>query len=128
MRSAFVARSWWLAAAAAMAGCTQWHPESVSPSDVVATNHPARLRVTARDSSVTIVDAPLVAGDSLRGRVGGSAWAIALSDVSEVAVRRIHGGHSALLIGGLAAVTAGIAALSEGNEGTTSLRGSASVR
>jgi len=129
MRSLIVARPWWLMAASLSTACTQWQPQPVSPSEVVTSTHPARLRVTARDSSVTVVDAPAISGDSLAGRVQGSPWAIALPDVTGVAVQTIHGAHSALLISGIAVVAAGtIAAMTDQGSTTSTLRGSAAAR
>jgi hypothetical protein len=122
VHSSVVVRPVWFAVALTMAGCTQWHPESVGPSELVNSTHPARLRVTARDSTSTIVEAPTVTGDTLRGRVHGNPWAIALPDVAEVAVQRVHGAHSALLIGGLAAVTAGTIAVMTESGGPDNLR------
>jgi hypothetical protein len=129
MHSSTVVRPRWLMAALMTTACTQWQPQSVSPSDVVNSTHPARLRVTGRDSSITVVDAPTVSGDSLSGRVGGNPWAIARPEVAGVAVQTIHGSHSALLISGIAAVAAGtIAVMTDEGSGTGSLRGSAGVR
>lgn len=130
MHSSIGVRPWWLMAAVATMACTQWQPQSVSPSELVSDIHPARLRVTARDSSTTVVDGPSVAADSLVGRVQGNRWAIALPDVTGVAVQSIHGAHSALLISGIAAVAAGTIAVmtDNGGSGPTTLRGSAGVR
>ena len=129
MRSSTVARPWWPMIAVLAAACTQWQPASVSPSELVSSTHPARLRVTGRDSSITVVDGPAVSGDSLVGRVQGSPWAIALPDVSGVAVQTIHGAHSAMLISGIAAVAAGtIAVMTDDGTQTSTLRGSAGAR
>jgi hypothetical protein len=105
----------------ALGACTEWHVEATSPSEVVKTAHPSRLRITQTDSTQTVVEAPAIVGDSLRGRVEGSPWAIALPDIAAVAVRRPGDGRSAMLVGGVL-VAAGIIAFSAGSDGPSPLR------
>lgn len=111
----------WLVAAAAPA-CGQWHAESVNPRELISTTHPRVLRVTSRDSTRAVVESPAIVGDTLQGRVAGTAWALALPDVAGVEVRRLHGAHTAFLMGGLMAVTAGTIAVATDEGGPSTLR------
>jgi len=105
-----------------LGACTEWHVEAASPRNVVTTAHPTRLRVTHRDSTLTVVEAPAVVGDSLRGQVQRIPWAIALPDIAAVAVRRPSDGRSAMLVGGVL-LTAGAIAFSTGSsDGPSTLR------
>jgi hypothetical protein len=111
-----------LALVMALAACTEWHVESTSPRDLVEVTHPARLRVTRNDSTSSVIERPAFVGDTLTGLMHGNAWATALPDIAHVAVRRTSGVHTALLVGGLAAFTAGTIASSSDHGGPTNLR------
>ena len=115
-------RRMWLVAAAAVPACGQWHAESVSPRELVSTTHPRVLLVTGRDGTRAVVHAPEVVGDTLRGLVDGNGWTLALPDIAGVDVRTLHGAHTALLMGGLMAVTAGTIAVATDEGGPSVLR------
>jgi hypothetical protein len=80
-------------AAWSSSGCMHWKTQSAFP-EVVAGKHPSRVRVTRGDGSRVVLLRPEVLGDSLvgapagRSRSGGRP-AVALADVSEVALRRV---------------------------------------
>ena len=105
-----------------LAACSQWHLESVSPRELVSGTHPRQVRVTRQDSTVLVVDGPAIVGDSLHGRVQGKPSAIALPEITGVAVRQTHGAHTALLMGGMAALTAGVIAVASDDGGPSPLR------
>ena len=105
-----------------LAACNQWHPESVSPRALVSGTHPRQVRVTRQDSTVLVIVGPAIVGDSMHGRVQGKPSAIALTEIMAVAVRRTHGAHTALLIGGMAALTAGVIAVAADDGGPSNLR------
>jgi hypothetical protein len=97
-----------LLVAAQLAGCTEWRPQSATPQDIVASG-PPRIRVTRTDSMRMIVDHPSMLGDTLIGQSKGRRTAIPVDQVAAVAVRRVNGVNTALLVIGLASAV-GIAA------------------
>jgi hypothetical protein len=50
-----------------LAGCTSWHTASVSPSVLLSTKHPGKVRIIRPDRSKLVVHQPRIEGDSLVG-------------------------------------------------------------
>ena len=50
-----------------LGACTSWHVESAPLADVLAEEHPSRVRVTRTDSARVLVYAPQLVGDTLEG-------------------------------------------------------------
>jgi len=57
----------WLAASAS--ACTGWQTVQVSPEQLVAEQHPSKVRVTRQDGSRVEVDHPSITADTLHGTV-----------------------------------------------------------
>lgn len=75
--------------------CTHWKVQSAFPEQVVS-RRPHKVRVTRNDGSRVVLRRPEMVGDTLYGapRGGGMAAgnrrpAVALIDVSDIAVRRV---------------------------------------
>jgi len=92
--------------------CTSWHVEKgVSPQQVISAEHPSAVRVTRADGSHIVLHQPrIAAGDSLAGVLDGTPSSVAVSDVTQVAVRKVSAGKTIGLAAG-AAVGAGIVAV-----------------
>jgi hypothetical protein len=97
-----------------LAACTTWHVEpGVSPLVLIATEHPAIMRVTRSDSSEVVLDNPRIAGsDTLVGDGHKAPVKVPVSEVRAVAVRSVSSGKTIGLVFGLSAV-AGIVILAE---------------
>ena len=92
--------------------CTHWKAQSAFPEQVVS-RRPQRVRVTRNDSSRIVLRRPEIVGDTLYGTprdgrpaTGSPRPAIALTDVSEVAVRRVSVGRTTALALGTLVVAA----------------------
>lgn len=99
----------WLTAQ--LAACTTWRLEQVAPADLIARDHPSRVRIDATDGSRQVFYRPEVRGDSLWGRKREAAAkadrVVALRDVTGVATRHTSAGKSALLVLGIGATAVG---------------------
>jgi hypothetical protein len=91
--------------------CTVWHFEDgVRPQQLIAAQHPNAVRVTLPDRSRIVLHQPrIAAGDSLAGVLNGAPSSFAVSDVTQVAIRKISAGRTVLLVAGIAVVAAAIA-------------------
>ncbi len=94
------------------AACHSWHTERVTPEAVLATHQPAKLRVTCTDGSRIVLKQPLLRGDTLVG-IGQRPreqrdMRIALSNVQQVATRRLSLGRTVGLVGLGVVVAAGV--------------------
>lgn len=116
---AFALLLWYLPA------CTAWHVQKgVSPEQLIATKHPNSIRVTRPDSSTIVLHQPrIAAGDSLSGLHNGAPSSVALSDVTQVAIREFSAGKTIGLVVGISVVAAAIAvvAIASAFEGCTAL-------
>jgi hypothetical protein len=99
-------------AAWSSSACTHWKVQSAFPEQVVS-RRPQRVRVTRNDSSRIVLRQPEIVGDTMygaprngRAAVGGPRPAIALTDVSEVAVRRVSVVRTTALVLGTLALAA----------------------
>jgi hypothetical protein len=99
-------------AAWSSSACTHWKVQSAFPEQIVS-RRPHRVRVTRNDSSRIVLRRPEIVGDTLYGapRDGRSAAgsprpAVPLTDVSEVAVRRVNVVRTAVLAFGTLVVAA----------------------
>jgi hypothetical protein len=102
-------------AAWSSSACTHWKVQSAFPEQVVS-RRPQRVRVTRNDSSRIVLRRPDIVGDTLygaprdgRAAAGSPRPAVALTDVSEVAVRRVNVVRSAVLALGTLVVAAYVA-------------------
>jgi len=91
--------------------CTAWHvEEGVSPQQLIAAQHPNAVRVTLPDSSRIVLHQPrIAAGDSLAGILNGAPSSVAVSDVTQVAIRKVSAGRTVGLVAGTAVLAAVIA-------------------
>ena len=92
--------------------CTAWHVEQgISPQQLIATQHPAAVRVTLTNRSQLVLHQPsIAAGDSLAGTVDGASSSVAASDVSQIAIRKVSTARTVGAVAGLALLAATIAA------------------
>jgi len=96
-----------------LAACTSWHVEKeVSPLQLISTKHPRAVRLTRADGSRIVLEQPrIAAGDSLTGTHNRVLKSVAVSDVRQVATRRVSPGKTIGLFLGLSTVAVGIAVL-----------------
>jgi hypothetical protein len=94
--------------------CTSWHVEQgVSPEQLIATKHPNVVRVTLPNRSHIVLSQPRIAADdSLTGLRNGAPASVAVSDVTQVAIRQVSTGKTVGLVVGMAVVAAAIVAAS----------------
>jgi hypothetical protein len=90
-----------------------WHvEEEVSPLQLISTQHPRTLRLTRTDGSRVVLDEPrIAAGDSVVGVHYGVQSSVAVSDVTQVATRRVSPGKTIGLFLGLSTVVVGAAVI-----------------
>jgi len=96
-----------------LAACMSWHvEEEVSPLQVISAQHPRTVRLTRTDGSRVVLDEPrIAAGDSLVGVHYGVPSSVAVSDVTQVATRRVSPGKTIGLFLGLSTVVVGAAVI-----------------
>ena len=95
--------------------CTHWKVQSAFPEQVVS-RRPQKVRVTRNDSSRIVLRRPEIVGDTVYGALrdgrtaaGSPRPAVALTDVSEVAVRRVSVVRTSVLAFGTLVVAAYVA-------------------
>ena len=95
--------------------CTHWKVQSAFPEQVVS-RRPHKVRVTRNDSSRVVLRRPEIVGDTVYGiprggrtAAGSARPAVALTDVSEVAVRRVNVVTTSVLAFGTLVVAAYVA-------------------
>lgn len=89
--------------------CTGWKTQQAAPQDVIATRHPQAIKVTRSDGTQIEIANPEMKADSLVGVRAGSApgdsvrarVAIALPDISQVAVRQTDAARTVALAAGV---------------------------
>ena len=96
-----------------LAASMSWHvEEEVSPLQVISAQHPRTVRLTRTDGSRVVLDEPrIAAGDSLVGVHYGVPSSVAVSDVTQVATRRVSPGKTIGLFLGLSTVVVGAAVI-----------------
>ena len=95
-----------------LAGCTTWRVQNLTPQQIIDRWHPASVRVTTADRSEFVLDQPEIAGsDSLAGLHNGAPSSVAVSDVTQVAIRKFSTGKTVGLVVGISVVAVGIAAV-----------------
>ena len=127
-----------------LVGCTSWHTASVSPSVLLSTEHPGKVRVIRPDRSKLVVYQPTIEGDSLVGvtyllvdkdstvapgnpktSVVQAPAVLALDDIQQIQSRGFSLGRTLVLAGGvsLGVLTAVAIAIGEilGSEGQPQL-------
>jgi len=79
--------------------CVNWKFEPASPAVVIDQQHPSVVRVMRQDGTLVTVNAPFIAGDTLRGEGVTRAIPIKipLSDVREVATSHVDPAKSVLM-------------------------------
>ncbi len=91
--------------------CNTWQvARGVTPQQLIADKHPAKVRLSLAGNSEIVLEEPRVAGDSLAGFLNGKDSSVVASDVTQVAVRRVNGRMTVGLVGGLG-LLAGLIAL-----------------
>jgi len=91
--------------------CTTWQvARGVTPQQLIADKHPAKVRLSLASNSQVVLEEPRVAGGSLAGFVNGKDSSVVASDVTHVEIRGINSRKTAGLVGGLAVLGALIAA------------------
>jgi hypothetical protein len=94
--------------ATTLAACTSWQVQTVTPEQVVTTQHPSTVRVQRLDGTRAVVDDPRIGGDSLLGLTIGKPIGVPLADIHQVAVKR---GNAGKTVGLVLAVTVGVIVL-----------------
>jgi hypothetical protein len=91
--------------------CTTWHiQQGVSPQQLIAAQKPEKVRVTMPDRSSLILNSPSVSNDSLVGTLDDGAYArVAVSDVTQVATRKLDAGRTGAVVIGVGLLAAAIA-------------------
>lgn len=102
-----------LLASVILSGCHGWRPQT-SPTAGAQLPNPAR--VTPMEGSEIVLRNATVSQDSLVGTgERGQRVALPLSQVRRVEARRVDGGRTALLVGGILAAVLGLVALAASN-------------
>jgi hypothetical protein len=101
------------------AGCTSWKTQSAAPADAIASGD--HVRVTRADGSTLELTRAAVSGDSLSGhspaaKDSSSRTTVPLADVQSVAVNRLSGGKTMLLVGGLGLTAMLVAAAAQSDD------------
>jgi hypothetical protein len=89
--------------ATTLTACTSWQVQTVTPEQVVTTQHPKAVRVQRTDGSGVVLENPRVSTDSLLGSTAGKQTGMPLAEVSAVATKQPAPLKSLGLILGLAA-------------------------
>src|SRR5438034_7715488 len=96
-----------------LAGCTSWHVQNLTPQQIIDRWHPTSVRVTTADRSEFVLDQPEIAGsDSLAGLHNGAPSSVAVSDVTQVAIRKFSAGKTVRLVAGISVAAVCFAAAS----------------
>jgi hypothetical protein len=88
-----------------VAACSSWRTEPVTPTQLIQSRQPRKIRIERVDGTRLVLAQPFVRGDTVAGTVRRDTVRIAESDISRVAVRRF----SWLRTGGLVVGTSGAA-------------------
>src|SRR5919109_3161896 len=86
------------------AACTEWHTESVSPRQLIATQ-PSQVRVTLAAGDRLVIPQPSLVADTLVESAADPSIRVPLSQVEGIATRQMSGWKTGLLVGGIAAAT-----------------------
>ena len=90
--------------------CAGWRPETLSPADVIRTEHPAQVRLELSDGRHEVLYRPALQGDSLLGRRAEhdtmSTRALSLTEIREMATRHVSAGRTVALVVGIGAIVA----------------------
>ena len=77
--------------------CTRWTRQDVAPAKLIAEKHPTRVRVQRADGSRVVLSDPAVVGDSIVGAQGYGRKAMAVTDVTSVALWKFDLGRTIVL-------------------------------
>jgi len=90
--------------------CTTWQvARGITPQQLIADKHPAKVRLSLAGNSQVVLEEPRVAGDSLAGFVNGKDSSVVASDVTQLAIRKVSNGRTVGLVVGLGLVAAAVA-------------------
>jgi hypothetical protein len=94
-----------------LGGCTTWRLEGVAPAELIARDHPAKIRVRGPRQRPEVLYRPEIRGDTLVGRHRAHARtpdrSIALTEVTSVATSHVNAGKTVGLGLGHVAVLGG---------------------
>jgi hypothetical protein len=98
-----------------LAACTTWHVQQAgSPPQIISAQQPPAVRLTRTNGSHVVVEEPrVVGGDSLAGLLHGTPFTVAVSDVTQVAIKEVDAGRTIGLALGLVALALFTGALIE---------------
>ena len=91
----------WVFLATCLTACSSWKVSTATPAQLLANEHPAKIRITLADSSAVVLTQPELLGDTLVGQSEGQRVRIATSDAVHLAVRKKDAAATVGLIGGL---------------------------
>jgi hypothetical protein len=90
-----------------VAACSSWHQETLSPSQLITSRQPDKVRVTIPGGRHVLVLNPRVSGDTLAGLdFRGDRKVVPVADIQTIETRRFSTGKLALGVAGLAVFTA----------------------
>ena len=95
-----------------LTACMGWYTqEGRYTKDVVKAEHPTKIKVTLRDSSVVVIENPTIGarGDTVSGEVEGATTHVPIKDITEVGIRRVSEKRTTTVF--FAVAIAGIAGL-----------------
>ena len=86
--------------------CTTWHvEEGVNPLQLISTEQPSVVRLTRANGWHMVLHEPRIApGDSLAGVHNGARSSVALSDITQVATRKVSAFKTIGLAAGISVI------------------------
>jgi len=90
--------AWVPLTATILLSCRVWRVQNVTPVALLEQSKPGRIRVDRGAAGRLVLTNPVVVGDSIRGKQG----AVAVADVTAVAVRKLDGLRTLGLVAGMA--------------------------
>jgi hypothetical protein len=108
-----------------LAACTAWHVETIAPAEVLATRHPAEVRVTRPDARRLVIYQPRLVGDQLEGlrsvsrafQPAADSVRVPLAEVSALATRRVSVGRTLLAASGGLVIAVVVGAFTQCRQG-----------
>ncbi len=97
-----------------LAGCAHWEPYSIPSAGGTRARLPSSLRITAAESSSSLIVDPYVREDTLYGTTRGDTVALPLSAIRALERQRLDPGRTFAAVAGGLAVWATLGLLGEG--------------
>ncbi len=91
----------WVFLVACPPACSSWKVSTVPPQQLLANEHPAKIRITLADSSKVVLSQPELVEDTLVGQSGDHQMRVVTADAVHLAVRKKDAVSTVGLIGGL---------------------------